>query len=554
MNKITTNLLTVFLTLALLLGISVPASAANNFSDVSENAWYSDAVEYMAEHELMSGTTAGVFSPNEYTSRAMLVTVLWRQAGKPAAEQTADFSDIAANTWYSDALNWTTEKHIINGYPDGTFHPNALITREEVAAILWRIADEPEAAAVNPFSDQNRISPYALQAVNWAKSAGIISGKEGNAFDPTGTATRAETAAILYRSATQNNSSETNQSPSAESTSGTPAAGGNSSNNNSSVGGNHGGNSSGSGSAATPDPAPNPDPTDPGLNSNSKVLVVYFSRTNNTKSVAEKIAETANSDIFEITAQIPYTDADINYTDNTCRANREQNDPNARPAITGAVSNISDYDIIFLGYPIWHGQAPKIIYTFLESCEGWNNQTIIPFCTSASSPLGSSATNLHNLLPNTVNWEAGRRFSSNASQNDVNTWINGLDLKLSQTESDTDKITLAFNNHTYTATLANNSSAAALKELLKNGSLTIEAHDFGNFEKVGEIGQTLPANDENIVTEAGDLILYQGTRFVVYYDTNTYNFTRLGKIDNPNGLKEALGSGNVTITVTLGTN
>ncbi len=142
-----------------------------------------------------------------------------------------------------------------------------------------------------------------------------------------------------------------------------------------------------------------------------KVLVAYFSATGTTEGVAEAIHnQIAGSYLYEIVPQVPYTEDDLKYyTD--CRADREQADSTARPAISGSVENIEQYDVIFIGYPIWHGQAPKIIYTFLESYE-FSEKTIIPFCTSASSPMGSSATNLHSLAPQAI-WKSGARISGN---------------------------------------------------------------------------------------------------------------------------------------------
>lgn len=144
-----------------------------------------------------------------------------------------------------------------------------------------------------------------------------------------------------------------------------------------------------------------------------KVLIAYFSCTNTTKSVAETIQrQIEGSDIYRIMPATPYTAADLNYNSD-CRANREQNDPSARPEITGSVGNIKQYDVIFIGYPIWWGQAPKIIYTFFESYDyNFEGVTIIPFCTSGSSGIGSSATNLHSLASK-ANWKSGARISGN---------------------------------------------------------------------------------------------------------------------------------------------
>jgi len=128
--------------------------------------------------------------------------------------------------------------------------------------------------------------------------------------------------------------------------------------------------------------------------------------------------------------------------------------------------------------------------------------------------------------------------------------VNEADIP-SPTEMAANKISVAFNGHTYTASLADNSSAKAFAELLKNGPLTISAHDYGNFEKVGPLGTSLPQNNTQITTSPGDIILYQGDQITVYYAQNTWSFTRLGRIDDPTGLREALGSGDVDITFAL---
>ncbi len=155
----------------------------------------------------------------------------------------------------------------------------------------------------------------------------------------------------------------------------------------------------------------------------SDVLVAYFSCTNHTKSVANYIADITGGTLYEITPEIPYTSEDLNYNSD-CRANREQNDDSARPAIKGEVENMEQYDVIYLGYPIWWGQAPKIIYTFLESYD-LSGKTIVPFCTSGSSSIGSSATNLHSSASGAT-WLNGKRFSGAAQRSEVENWVNGL--------------------------------------------------------------------------------------------------------------------------------
>lgn len=159
---------------------------------------------------------------------------------------------------------------------------------------------------------------------------------------------------------------------------------------------------------------------------NSSVLVVYFSATGTTKQIAQNAAELLDADIYEITPEQPYTEEDLAYYTNG-RADREQNDLSVRPAISGNVKDMDKYDTIILGYPIWHSQAPRIISTFLESYD-FSGKTIIPFCTSHSSGIGSSDTDLLSLCSDNTNWIKGKRFSSDASQKDIKDWLNSVDL------------------------------------------------------------------------------------------------------------------------------
>ena len=142
----------------------------------------------------------------------------------------------------------------------------------------------------------------------------------------------------------------------------------------------------------------------------TKTLVVYFSCTGTTELVAEYITEILGADSYRIVPEDPYTEADLAYYTNG-RADQEQNDPDVRPAISGGVENMDEYDTIILGYPIWHGQAPRIISTFLESYD-FSGKTIVPFCTSHSSGIGSSADNLHVLCADSTLWMEGRRFEA----------------------------------------------------------------------------------------------------------------------------------------------
>lgn len=157
-----------------------------------------------------------------------------------------------------------------------------------------------------------------------------------------------------------------------------------------------------------------------------KVLVAYFSATGTTEGVAEHIANGLNADIYEIVPEQPYTSADLDWNDNDSRSTIEMNDPNARPAISGSVENMEQYDVVFIGYPIWWGEAPRIVSTFMESYN-FAGKTIVPFCTSGGSGMGSSASNLEKLTSNAV-WLDGQRLNGSDSQDEVMEWVNSLGL------------------------------------------------------------------------------------------------------------------------------
>lgn len=156
-----------------------------------------------------------------------------------------------------------------------------------------------------------------------------------------------------------------------------------------------------------------------------KSAVIYFSTTGTTKDVAEKISKTTNSDIIEIIPKQKYTSEDLNYNNDNCRANKEQNDTNARPEIQNTI-NIDNYDTIYLGYPIWWGTTPKIILSLLDSYN-FNGKTVIPFCTSGSTGISQSESDLKKYNSN-INWLEGKRFNSSVTENEITKWIEDLGL------------------------------------------------------------------------------------------------------------------------------
>ena len=214
------------------------------------------------------------------------------------------------------------------------------------------------------------------------------------------------------------------------------------------------------------------------------------------------------------------------------------------------------YDVVFLGYPIWWGQAPRIVSTVLEGHD-LAGKTIVPFCTSGSSGIGTSAEALRGLA-DSAEWLDGGRFPGGASRGEVEEWVNGLGLTVRKEsaamEGDADVLHITIDDTALTASLEDNSSAAALRELLAEGPVTIDMQDYAGMEKVGALGAELPENNEDVTTRAGDLILYQGDRFVIYYAPNTWSLTRLGRIEGVSAeeLRELLGGGDVRVTLSLG--
>lgn len=158
--------------------------------------------------------------------------------------------------------------------------------------------------------------------------------------------------------------------------------------------------------------------------SGSRILVAYFSATNNTEGVAQKLAEGLDADLYEIMPEQPYTDEDLDYGDSNSRSSVEMDDPDARPAISGTVENMEQYDIVLIGYPIWWGEAPRIMSTFIESYD-FEGKTLAAFCTSASSGFGSSDSALRTAADKAT-WLEGKRFSAGASEEDIMEWADEI--------------------------------------------------------------------------------------------------------------------------------
>ncbi|MBQ3856002.1 MAG: hypothetical protein II762_04875 [Ruminococcus sp.] len=280
----------------------------------------------------------------------------------------------------------------------------------------------------------------------------------------------------------------------------------------------------------------------------SDTIVVYFSRTGNTEKIADYLLEITGADSYVIQAAVPYSDEDIAYNNSSCRANQEQNDKTVRPEIADPISSLDGYDTVFLGYPIWWGEEPRIIDTFLESYD-LSEKTVIPFCTSGSSGISVSEKNIAALVP-IGEQLAGKRFSASASKDEVQQWYDSLPLTKEETEI---KLNITVNGQDLTATLADSTAAKELAQKLESGAVTVELGEYGGFEKVGALPWSLTRSDESTVTQAGDIMLYQGSQITIFYGSNSWSYTPLGHVDglSQEELSEILGQGDVSAELSI---
>ena len=363
------RILNCLLAAALLLSLVVSAHAAGSgYTDVPDDAPYAEAVAWCYEQGLMGGTSVTTFEPALTLNRAMVATILYRAAGEPQVEWSDTFADVSAGQWYSDGIAWANANHVVGGYDNGLFGTFDSITREQLAAILWRY-DGEKAADHTQISDRDSVSGYAVGAVDWAVGTGVIPCRTDAVFAPKDHATRAETAMAFYTYLTQNETGE----------------------------------------EAT------------------KALVVYFSATGSTGRVAGYIAEALEADLFELEPVEPYTSADLNYNNTSSRVSREHDDTSLQDVALKEIApdNWEEYDVVFVGYPIWWHAAAWPINHFVTD-NNFSGKTVIPFCTSASSPLEGSDEKLA-AMTETGNWLPGRRFSSGASQSQVADWLSSLE-------------------------------------------------------------------------------------------------------------------------------
>ena len=182
-----------------------PVPSELPFTDVAANAWYHDAVAYVYDNGMMNGVTENTFAPNATTTRGMIVTMLHRLEGEPGVNYLLPFGDVAEGLWYTEAVRWAASEGIVNGVSDTAYAPDNAITREQMAAILYRYAQykgyntSVGGMSLAEYTDADQISSYATTAMQWANENGLITGRTDTTLVPQGTATRAEVATILMR-------------------------------------------------------------------------------------------------------------------------------------------------------------------------------------------------------------------------------------------------------------------------------------------------------------------------------------------------------------------
>lgn len=376
------------LAFVLALSLGIPAFAAvedTGFSDVDADAWYAEAVIYCREHGLMEGIGNSRFAPENSLTRAQLAMVLYRIEGEPAVTGTDTFTDTDNGAWYSDAVLWISRQKIMEGYGGGRFGPDDPVTREQMTAILWRYAGSP-AASPTDLSDAASASSYALPAINWAVSNGIVAPASGASFVPKNNATRAQVAAALM-----------NYDRMAQ-----PA-------------------------------------------SDAKILIAYFtvpqtsgvdavaqaSRVvengevmGNVEFIANTIREETGGDLFAIETVQTYPGEHQALLDFAAA----EMAANSRPELSTSISNLDDYDVIFLGYPIWNADLPMPLYTFLDTYD-LSGKTVISFTAHGGSGFAGTISTIAAQEPGAQverNGFSVSRNSVSAAKDDIVTWVREL--------------------------------------------------------------------------------------------------------------------------------
>ena len=294
-----------------------------------------------------------------------------------------------------------------------------------------------------------------------------------------------------------------------------------------------------------------------------KTLVVYYSYTNNCHEIVTSLTSRIEADVMRIEPADKTQKYEANNyaigTQLLNAINAAPNDAASYPTIDPvSITDLSQYQNIIIVTPLWWSQMAAIMQTYLFNYSAqMAGKHVALIVSSHSSGISGVVADAERLVKD-VTWMGDALWINNSNRSQcaslIQNWLPTLNFAEKQTNIDRMYITID-GGQTLTATLADNSSAQALMEALKQAPITYEAHDYGGFEKVGALGQSFPENNESITTEPGDIILYQGSNLCLYYDANTWNFTRIGKIEGKTQaeLKQILkaGQGNITVTLSL---
>ena len=465
--KIWKKIAALMLAAALTFGCFSYALAAvedTGFSDVDANAWYADAVVYCRENGLMAGTSATTFNPESSLTRAMLAAVLYRVAGNPAVTGRDSFTDTVDGSWYSDAVLWASQQGLVAGYGNGLFGTNDPVTREQMTAILWRYAGSPASGSAG-FNDSSAVSSYAASAVAWAGDNKIVVPVSGNTFAPKDNATRAQVAsALMNYTLLQKNTV----------------------------------------------------PSD-----NSRILVAYFSRYGNTnydsnvdattsasvvvsdgerqgstEYIARLIAQQTGGDLHLIETSNVYP-TDFN---DVVSQNHQEIANGTRPTLSSHI-DLSGYDVIFVGYPVWASTTPAPILSFLEE-QNLSGKTVIPFCTHDGYGAGSSFSAVAELVPGAETMEGLSIPAAEltASADTVMSWLNGLGLAAERNET---AICITIGDQKLEGVLYNSSMA---RQFIAQLSQTITMSNYGGREVDGGIDQPITVEGEGqLYFDDGDI-------------------------------------------------
>ena len=378
------RLLSMLLATAMAFSVAVPTFAAD-YNDVASDAWYANAVADMTARGLMNGVGGNRFDPEGTFTRAQLATVLYRMAGSPAVTGEDGFSDTQAGAWYSDAVLWAEQNHVVNGIGSGQYGPDRATTQEQLVTMLYRDAGEPESDSAGDASG------WAAKAVSWARTQGLVS-VNGLNFEPKTDASRAQIAVIVSQYLKAKEPLRDNPVAAAK-----------------------------------------------------KSLVVYFSAADNdgidavssatvvahegkgygaAQLAAKFVGDYIGADVSAIVTEESYP-AEYNAM---AEMAKEQADSKVHPTLSSKIENLADYDTVFMVYPVWWYTVPMPIYSLLDQYD-FSGKTIIPVITHEGSGDGGTLSVLRAEEPNATVLDNAfvSRFGAVPTQESaMESWLDGL--------------------------------------------------------------------------------------------------------------------------------